>query len=105
MVEKKLAQYGITVEEHVIVGDDKVGITAAIRTMKEQGCELILATGGMSVDPDDQTPGAIKDSGAEVGHLRAPVLPGGDVLSGLFSGRHPCYGPAGLRHVCQNHHL
>ena len=105
VVEKKLAQYGITVEEHVIVGDDKAGITAAIRTMKEQGCELILATGGMSVDPDDQTPGAIKDSGAEVVTYGAPVLPGGDVLSGLFSGRHPCYGPAGLRHVCQNHHL
>ena len=51
----------------MIVGDDKAGITAAIRTMKEQGCELILATGGMSVDPDDQTPGAIKDSGGGSG--------------------------------------
>src|SRR5699024_1134156 len=76
VVEKKLAQYGITVEEHVIVGDDKAGITAAFRTMKDQGCELILATGGMSVDPDDQTPGAIKDCGAEVVTYGAPVLPG-----------------------------
>ena len=95
VVEKKLAQYGITVEEHVIVGDDKAGITAAIRTMKEQGCELILATGGMSVDPDDQTPGAIKDSGAEVVTYGAPVLPGAMFCLAYFPDDTPVMGLPG----------
>ncbi len=95
VVEKKLAQYGITVEEHVIVGDDKAGITAAIRTMKEQGCELIIATGGMSVDPDDQTPGAIKDSGAEVVTYGAPVLPGAMFCLAYFPDGIPVMGLPG----------
>ena len=58
VVEKKLQVYGIEVKEHQIVGDKKEDIAAAIREMKEKGMDLIIATGGMSVDPDDQTPGA-----------------------------------------------
>lgn len=76
VVVEKLKNYGVEVREHVTLGDDKGQITKAILDMKEQGCDLILTTGGMSVDPDDQTPGAIKDSGAEVVSYGAPVLPG-----------------------------
>ena len=95
VVVKKLAQYGITMEEHVILGDDKAGITAAIQDMKEKGCELIIATGGMSVDPDDQTPGAIKDSGAQVVTYGAPVLPGAMFLLGYFEDGTPIMGLPG----------
>lgn len=76
VVVEKLKTYGIEVSEHVILGDDKEKITETILKMKEQGCELIITTGGMSVDPDDQTPGAIKATGAEVISYGAPVLPG-----------------------------
>lgn len=76
VVVKKLEEYGIRTEEHRIINDDKAKITAAILELKEKGCELIITTGGMSVDPDDQTPGAIKESGARVVSYGAPVLPG-----------------------------
>ena len=76
VVKKKLEAYGIEVTEHVILGDEKEKIKEAILEMKEKGCQLILTTGGMSVDPDDQTPGAIKATGARVVSYGAPVLPG-----------------------------
>lgn len=76
VVVEKLEKYGIEVTDHITVNDDKSKITAAIQELKEKGCELIVATGGMSVDPDDQTPGAIKESGARVVSYGAPVLPG-----------------------------
>mgnify|MGYP002870160395 CR=1 FL=1 len=40
------------------------------------GMEMIICTGGMSVDPDDRTPAAIRDSGAEIVTYGVPVLPG-----------------------------
>ena len=95
VVERKLAQYGIRVEEHVTVNDDKAKITAAIREMKEKGCELIIATGGMSVDPDDQTPGAIKESGAAVVTYGAPVLPGAMFCLAYFPDGTPVMGLPG----------
>ena len=76
VVVKKLEEYGIEVVEHITLGDEKEKITEAILQMKQKGCNLIVTTGGMSVDPDDQTPGAIKATGAEVISYGAPVLPG-----------------------------
>lgn len=76
VVIEKLKKYDIEVLRHITVNDDKEKIKAAILELKEKGCELIITTGGMSVDPDDQTPGAIKESGAKVIAYGAPVLPG-----------------------------
>ena len=76
VVVEKLKLYGIETAEHVILGDDKEKITEAILALKEKGCDIIVTTGGMSVDPDDQTPGAIKATGANVISYGAPVLPG-----------------------------
>ena len=76
VVVKKLEEYGIEVAEHITLGDEKEKITEAILQMKQRGCNLIVTTGGMSVDPDDQTPGAIKATGAEVISYGAPELPG-----------------------------
>jgi len=44
------------------------------------GAELIIVTGGMSVDPDDKTPGAIKATGADIIAYGTPVLPGAMLL-------------------------
>ena len=44
--------------------------------MIEDGLDLIVCTGGMSVDPDDRTPLAIKNACTEVVTYGAPVLPG-----------------------------
>ena len=95
VVRKKLEQYGIQVEEHIIVGDEKEKITEAILELKARGCELIIATGGMSVDPDDQTPGAIKESGAQVVTYGAPVLPGAMFCLAYFPDGTPVMGLPG----------
>ena len=95
VVKNKLEQYGIQAEDHLTVGDEKEKITAAIRELKARGCELIIATGGMSVDPDDQTPGAIKESGAEVVTYGAPVLPGAMFYLAYFSDGTPVMGLPG----------
>ena len=41
-------------------------------------------SGGMSVDPDDRTPGAIKDTGADIVTYGAPVLPGAMLLLAYY---------------------
>lgn len=76
VIEGKLSEYGGTMLYHECPGDDSEAITAAIRRMHDGGAELIFCTGGMSVDPDDRTPLAIRNSGAEVVSYGAPVLPG-----------------------------
>jgi molybdopterin biosynthesis enzyme len=40
------------------------------------GVDMIALTGGMSVDPDDQTPAAIRAAGARVVTYGAPTFPG-----------------------------
>lgn len=95
VVVTKLEQYGIEVTEHITVDDDKEKIKSAIIDLKESGCELIITTGGMSVDSDDQTPGAIKESGAKVVSYGAPVLPGAMFCLAYFEDGTPVLGLPG----------
>lgn len=95
VVRRKLEEYGIQTAEHLTVNDEKDRITAAILELKNRGCELIIATGGMSVDPDDQTPGAIKASGARVISYGAPVLPGAMFCLAYFEDGTPVMGLPG----------
>ena len=76
VVRTKLSEYGCTIDKARIMDDDDAGITAEIRAMLAEGMELILVTGGMSVDPDDRSPLAIRNSGARIVSYGAPVLPG-----------------------------
>lgn len=46
---------------------------------------MVICSGGMSVDPDDRTPGAIKDTGTEIVTYGAPVLPGAMLLLSYYS--------------------
>ncbi len=94
-VEKKLKEYGIAVTEHVTVDDGLEHIRAAIDEMRMTDVELILCTGGMSVDPDDNTPGAIKRSGARIVTYGAPVLPGAMFLLGYYGDGRPVMGLPG----------
>ena len=87
VVEQKVAEYGMTVIGHEKCPDDRETIIAAIHRLRDMGAELILTTGGMSVDPDDRTPAAIRDSGARVVTYGAPVLPGAMMLIGYLPGK------------------
>jgi molybdopterin biosynthesis enzyme len=56
--------------------DDPDVIAADIKTAQQAGADIILVSGGMSVDPDDKTPEGIRRSGAKVETHGFPVLPG-----------------------------
>ncbi|MBQ9458859.1 MAG: molybdopterin-binding protein [Oscillospiraceae bacterium] len=95
VVAQKLAAFGIEMTEHRTVGDGVENIRAAIDELRGTGVELILCTGGMSVDPDDNTPGAIRASGARIVTYGAPVLPGAMFLLGYFDDGRPVMGLPG----------
>ena len=76
VVEEKLKEYGSSVIIKKILDDNPEMTTAAIREAVDEGAEIVCVTGGMSVDPDDRTPLAIRSTGAEVVTYGAPVLPG-----------------------------
>ncbi len=56
--------------------DELEKILSAIRRFAQMGAQLILLTGGMSVDPDDLTPTAIRQSGAHLITQGVPMQPG-----------------------------
>lgn len=95
VVEKKLEAFGIQMIKHVLCSDDMEMITHAIADMKKSGVDLIICTGGMSVDPDDKTPGAIKASGAGIITYGAPTLPGAMLCLGYFEDGTPVVGLPG----------
>ena len=76
VVIEKLKECGVTEVKQIQCNDDHEMITEAIQTLIEDGSDLIVCTGGMSVDPDDRTPLAIKNACTEVVTYGAPVLPG-----------------------------
>ncbi len=76
VVQKKIAALGSRVLRQILVPDDKEMTVAAIESLIREGAEIVMITGGMSVDPDDLTPGSIQATGAEVVSYGAPVLPG-----------------------------
>ena len=95
VIVEKLREYGIEMTEHTVVSDDVDMTVGAIDRMREKGVDLVLCTGGMSVDPDDNTPGAIKKSGARIITYGAPVLPGAMFLLGYWDDGTPVMGLPG----------
>ena len=76
VIQKKIAAFGAEIVGHELSDDDPEHITRCIHRVLEAGSELVICTGGMSVDPDDRTPAAIRASGARIVSYGAPVLPG-----------------------------
>ena len=56
VIEEKLGEFPTTVMGQVYPGDDKEKITEEILSFIEQGADMVVCTGGMSVDPDDHPP-------------------------------------------------
>ena len=76
VIREKLSEYGCEMIAHTILDDTQTKITAAIHEMLNKGAEMVFCTGGMSVDPDDTTPAAIRNAADTVVSYGAPVLPG-----------------------------
>ena len=95
VVIDKLKTYGIETLEVVYSGDGVENVRDAVLAMREKKPDMILCTGGMSVDPDDNTPGGIKAAGANIIAYGAPVLPGAMFLLGYFDDGMPVMGLPG----------
>ncbi|MDR0549415.1 MAG: molybdopterin-binding protein [Deltaproteobacteria bacterium] len=76
VVKDKLGAFGLEATLTTVVDDKLSAISGAIQEARDQKVDLIICTGGMSVDPDDLTPGAIKAAGAEIVCYGTPVFPG-----------------------------
>lgn len=95
VVERKLNAIGVTVSEKRVSDDRAENIVEAIRQVRAAGVDIVLCTGGMSVDPDDRTPAAIRDSGADIVTYGAPILPGAMFLLGYYDDGVPVMGLPG----------
>lgn len=76
VVESKLRECGVEVMGNTVCDDNSEMVTDAIRDWIGKGAQMVVCTGGMSVDPDDRTPLAIRNATDEVITYGAPVLPG-----------------------------
>lgn len=76
VLKSKLENLGGQVIEQVFSTDDVEMMVGKIDQLLELKPDILLLTGGMSVDPDDITPTAIKEAGAEIISYGAPSLPG-----------------------------
>lgn len=76
VLKKKFEALGSAVVRQIFTDDDEEMIAAAIHELLHENVDMIALTGGMSVDPDDRTPSAIRRAGADVITYGVPVFPG-----------------------------
>ncbi len=80
VVRAKMKQYPAEILGVTICDDDLDMICRTARGYLEQGADFLIFTGGMSVDPDDLTPTAIRTLGAEIVSYGVPAQPGNMTL-------------------------
>lgn len=76
----KLAHYPAEILGVHVCDDELDMIVGAGRALLAEGAELLIFSGGMSVDPDDLTPSAIREMGAEIISYGVPSQPGNMTL-------------------------
>lgn len=86
VVREKMNRYPAEILGVSICDDDLEMITGAAREYLERGADFLIFTGGMSVDPDDLTPTAIRSLGAEIVSYGVPAQPGNMTLVAYLGG-------------------
>lgn len=76
VLSKKATDLGCNIKDVAFAPDDAELISNAIQTHLSHGCDLLMLSGGMSVDPDDVTRQGIRLAGATEMHYGSAVLPG-----------------------------
>jgi len=82
IISSKVIKLGSEVVDTAICPDEREAITSAANKMLDAGCDLIITTAGMSVDPDDVTRAALIDAGMNEDLFGVPMLPGTMTLVG-----------------------
>ena len=80
VVRAKMAKYPAEILGVSICDDELDMIEGAARKYLDMGADFLIFTGGMSVDPDDLTPSAIRRLGAEIISHGLPAQPGNMTL-------------------------
>jgi molybdenum cofactor synthesis domain-containing protein len=97
-VGKKIIHFGSRIVRKEVVPDDVHQISGALLSLNNDSFDLILVTGGLSVDPDDITREAIRKAGTRIIFYGTPILPGAMFLYGML-GEKPVLGlPACVFH-------
>ena len=76
IIAKKIEEFGGEMVGVYYAPDDKAFIVDRLRELLNAGADLLIITGGMSVDPDDVTRFAIRELGATDISYGSAVLPG-----------------------------
>jgi hypothetical protein len=82
----KIAVFGGSLMGQRFSSDDSARIASAIGDFIGEGAEIVVCTGGMSVDADDRTPGGIAAVAGRIAFHGVPVLPGGMMMMGWAGG-------------------
>ena len=86
VVRAKLANYPCDILGATICDDELDMIVGAAKGYIRAGADLLIFTGGMSVDPDDLTPGAVRALGADIVAYGVPAQPGNMSLVAYLGG-------------------
>jgi hypothetical protein len=81
VLSEKVTALGSKVNGIAFAPDDEKLIAKAISNHLDRGCDLIMLSGGMSVDPDDVTRKGIRMAGATEMNYGSAVLPGAMFLA------------------------
>ena len=84
VMRRKVKALGSVIGHEVIVPDNIDMIAQALMELKAKGSEIIVACGGLSVDPDDVTVAGVRRAGAEIISYGAPVMPGAMFLYAMW---------------------
>lgn len=87
VLRQKLSEFNADLPLVLFAPDDEVIIAEKILECLSSGVDVIVTSGGMSVDPDDVTRAGIKKAGADTMVYGTPVLPGAMFLSGTLDGK------------------
>jgi formylmethanofuran dehydrogenase subunit E len=85
VITAKAEAFSCAVVKTAIVPDDRERIRGAVELMREAGVDLLVTTGGLSVDPEDLTRAALMEAGLVDILYGAPVLPGSMTLVGRMA--------------------
>lgn len=101
IMEAYVKKYGLSITDRKICPDDQEKIASAAKDLISSGAEIIIATGGLSVDPDDVTRAALLNAGMVDDIYGAPVLPGAMTLIGRIKKTRLIGVPAGALYFDQ----
>lgn len=84
VISAKVERLGCTVVKAIVAPDEIKRLRRDIGAIREAGADLLITTGGMSVDPGDVARAALAEEGLQDVLYGAPVLPGTMSLTGYL---------------------